>query len=160
MSACAVYAPGVTARPSPSSPGVTLRMSRQARKDTQPELDLRRILHAAGLRYRVGLAVPGLRRRTMDIAFTRLRLAVFVDGCFWHGCPSHGTAPKANSEWWAEKIARNRARDVETTEHLAELGWAVLRIWEHETATDGAELVLEALQERGGQVPPLGGRGG
>jgi DNA mismatch endonuclease (patch repair protein) len=121
-------------------------MSRQARKDTQPEIELRRILHARGLRYRVGFPVPGLSRRTIDIAFTRIKLAVFVDGCFWHGCPEHATWPAANADWWAAKIHKNQARDVATSEHLMTLGWTVLRLWEHEPPAEAARKVTGVVE--------------
>ena len=128
-------------------------MSRQARKDTQPEVDLRRLLHAAGLRYRVGLRVPGLPRRTIDIAFTKVKLAVFVDGCFWHGCPDHATWPASNADWWANKIAMNRARDIATSKHLEALGWRVLRIWEHESPADSAVRIRSTLMDLRGLAP-------
>jgi len=105
-------------------------------RDTGPELALRRMLHARGLRYRVDHALPFDRRRRADIVFTRARVAVFVDGCFWHGCPEHGTTPRTNSTFWAAKIARNRARDADTDARLAEAGWTVLRFWEHEDVED------------------------
>ena len=107
-------------------------MSRQARRDTAPELALRRQLHSGGLRYRVEYPVPGLPRRTVDIAFPSRRLAVFVDGCFWHGCPDHSRPPRSNTDWWIAKLAANIARDRATTVHLEAAGWTVLRIWEHE----------------------------
>jgi DNA mismatch endonuclease, patch repair protein len=107
-------------------------MSRLARRHTKPEVALRRELHRRGLRFRVQLPVPGNRRRTIDIAFTRAKLAVFVDGCFWHGCPEHGVKPSTNSEWWRWKLARNQERDAETARLLEEAGWTVLRLWEHE----------------------------
>ncbi len=107
-------------------------MSRQRRRDTAPEIALRRDLHARGLRYRVAWPIPGLPRRTVDVAFTRARLAVFVDGCFWHGCPEHATYPSANGAWWAAKLAANEERDRTTTEHLEDAGWTVVRVWEHE----------------------------
>jgi DNA mismatch endonuclease (patch repair protein) len=107
-------------------------MSRLARRNNTPELLLRRELHAMGLRYRVQLAVPGNRRRSIDVAFTRARLAVFVDGCFWHACPNHGTSPRTNSDWWQWKLKRNVARDRDTDRLLTAASWTVLRIWEHE----------------------------
>jgi DNA mismatch endonuclease, patch repair protein len=107
-------------------------MSRLARRHTKPEVALRRELHRRGLRFRVQLPVPGNRRRTIDIAFTRAKLAVFVDGCFWHGCPEHGVKPSTNSEWWRWKLARNQERDADTARLLEEAGWTVLRLWEHE----------------------------
>ncbi|MFS0695837.1 very short patch repair endonuclease [Streptomyces nitrosporeus] len=129
----------------PSSPGVSARMSRQARRDTAPEVAVRKILHASGYRYRLNERVPHMSRRTMDIAFTRAKVAVFLDGCFWHGCPVHATRPKANAEWWREKLDRNMARDSETTAHLVAEGWTVLRFWEHEPPGRVAEQVAEAV---------------
>ncbi|RPK44348.1 very short patch repair endonuclease [Streptomyces sp. ADI93-02] len=131
----------------PSSPGVSARMSRQARRDTKPEVAVRRLLHAAGYRFRVNARVPDMPRRTIDIAFTRAKVAVMIDGCFWHGCPVHATQPKSNAEWWREKLERNMARDRETTEHLAAAGWTVLRFWEHEAPDGAAELVAAAVEQ-------------
>lgn len=94
------------------------------------------------------MRVPGNNRRTIDIAFTRQRLAVFVDGCFWHGCPAHGTDPASNAEWWRKKLSTNRARDEDTNGLLAAAGWTVLRIWEHEdlaVAADAVESVLDQI---------------
>lgn len=129
----------------PSSPGVSARMSRQASKDTAVELAVRRLLHAAGLRYRVEFPVPGLPRRRIDVAFPRAKVAVLIDGCFWHGCPQHATHPKANAEWWRTKLDRNMARDRETTEHLLAAGWTVLRFWEHMPADEVAAAVQAAV---------------
>jgi len=107
-------------------------MSVHPRRDTGPEVAVRKLLHAAGERYRVCWKVPGCPRRTIDIAFTRAKVAVFIDGCFWHGCPEHGQTPASNSFWWVRKIQTNRERDDDTTRRLHERGWRVLRIWEHE----------------------------
>lgn len=134
--------------PAPSSLSVSGRMAAQRRRDTDPELAVRRCLHAKGLRYRVQYPVPGARRRPIDIAFTRARVAVFVDGCFWHDCPLHGTAPKSNPGWWADKLAGNRARDLDTGNLLAARGWTVLRFWEHEAASDVADEVCLAVSQR------------
>jgi DNA mismatch endonuclease (patch repair protein) len=123
-------------------------MSRLRRRDNERELSLRRALHAEGFRFRATYPVPGLRRRTIDIAFTRRRVAVFLDGCFWHGCPSHGTDPRSNSAWWAQKIAANQARDRDTDQHLVSLGWRVVRIWEHEDLLEAADRVRSALRDR------------
>src|SRR4051812_33652280 len=123
-------------------------MSRLARKDTKPELELRRELHRRGLRFRVQLKVPGNSRRTIDIAFTRARLAVFVDGCFWHGCPLHHQTPTANTEWWVWKVARNTERDRDTDQRLEAAGWASIRIWEHEDPTVAADRVEVAYAAR------------
>ncbi|MBD0420741.1 very short patch repair endonuclease [Streptomyces sp. TRM S81-3] len=128
-------------------------MSRQASKDTNAELAVRRLLHAAGLRYRVEYPVPGMARRRIDVAFTRAKVAVLIDGCFWHGCPVHATQPKANAEWWRNKLDRNMARDRETTEHLAAQGWMVLRFWEHELPEDVAVRVRAAVEQRLAERP-------
>jgi len=114
-------------------------------RDTGPELALRRVLHARGLRYRVDHPLPFDRRRRADIAFTRAKVAVFVDGCFWHGCPEHGATPRTNTDFWAAKIARNRERDADTVRLLDEAGWAVLRFWEHEPVDGCVERVVRAL---------------
>jgi DNA mismatch endonuclease (patch repair protein) len=101
-------------------------------RDTHPELLVRRALHARGMRFRVDLRPePALRTRA-DIVFTRRRIAVYIDGCFWHGCPVHGTTPKSNVDYWAPKLARNIERDAESTLALEALGWTVLRFWSHE----------------------------
>ncbi|WP_055690281.1 very short patch repair endonuclease [Streptomyces prasinus] len=123
-------------------------MSRQASKDTGGELAVRRLLHAAGLRYRVEYPVPGMARRRLDVAFTRAKVAVLIDGCFWHGCPVHATQPKANAEWWRKKLDRNMARDRETTEHLIAQGWTVLRFWEHEAPEEVAARVAATVEQR------------
>ncbi|MFB8115498.1 very short patch repair endonuclease [Streptomyces sp. NPDC056465] len=133
----------------PSSPDVSARMSRQARRDTAPEVAVRKLLHASGYRYRLNERVPGMSRRTIDIAFTRAKVAVMIDGCFWHGCPLHATQPKSNAEWWRNKLDRNMARDRETTEHLAAQGWTVLRFWEHTAADEVAEAVRGAVDKAG-----------
>lgn len=108
------------------------RMSRQRTRDTAPEILLRRELHRRGLRYRVDAPLPGMPRRRADLLFTRAKVAVFVDGCFWHGCPEHKTGPINNGAWWAAKLARNVERDRETGDHLSSLKWTALRVWEHE----------------------------
>jgi DNA mismatch endonuclease (patch repair protein) len=123
-------------------------MSRQGSRDTAPEVAVRRLLHAAGLRYRVNVPVPDMPRRTIDIAFTKAKVAVFLDGCFWHGCPQHATHPKANAEWWRTKLDKNMARDLETTAHLTTAGWTVLRFWEHEAPTSVAEGVKSIILRR------------
>ena len=120
-------------------------MSGARRRDTKPEVDVRRILHARGLRYRVAYPMPGLARRSIDIAFTRAKVAVFLDGCFWHGCPEHGTRPRANAEWWAVKLGRNATRDAETDALLRRAGWQVLRFWEHEVPDAVADQIVAAV---------------
>lgn len=123
-------------------------MSRQVRRDTQPELALRRALHGLGLRYRVDAALPGMPRRRADVLFPVAQVAVFVDGCFWHACPLHGTAPASNREWWAAKLARNVERDRETDAHVAALGWVVVRVWEHEDAATAASTIEALVRSR------------
>ncbi|KUL31450.1 DNA mismatch repair protein Vsr [Actinoplanes awajinensis subsp. mycoplanecinus] len=112
-------------------------------RDTKPELALRRAVHARGLRYYVNRRPIKAVRRTADLLFPRLRLAVFLDGCFWHGCPDHHTVAKTNAAFWAEKVATNRRRDVDTNTLLAAAGWTVLRIWEHESAQQAADRIVE-----------------
>ncbi|MFF9173758.1 very short patch repair endonuclease [Streptomyces sp. NPDC014793] len=129
----------------PSSAAVSARMSRQGSRDTTPEIAVRRLLHASGLRYRVNVPVPGMSRRTIDIVFGKHKIAVFMDGCFWHGCPEHATHPKANAEWWRAKLDKNMARDIQTTEHLTAAGWTVLRFWEHESAEDVARRIASSV---------------
>lgn len=135
-------------RPIPASASVSTRLKRQPRRDTKPELELRRRLFSLGYRYRVNYPTPMNSRRTIDIAFTRAKVAIFVDGCFWHGCPSHFVPPKNNSEWWAEKIARNKMRDSDTREELVAAGWVVVSVWEHEGIVRASEEVERALESR------------
>ncbi|MFK4493349.1 DNA mismatch endonuclease (patch repair protein) [Dermacoccus sp. GAS27A] len=89
--------------------------------------------------------MPGAPRRSIDIAFTRARLAIFIDGCYWHGCPQHSTAPRNNTGWWQDKFAANAARDADTNRLLVERGWTVMRVWEHEDPDTVASRVLAAL---------------
>jgi len=118
--------------PPASSPGVARSMRGNRRRDTSPELRLRSALHARGWRYRVdvAIAVAGGRARP-DIAFTRHRVAVFIDGCFWHCCPQHGRQPLSNTQYWGPKLARNVERDRIDNERLLAAGWRVIRLWEH-----------------------------
>lgn len=116
-------------------------------RNTKPELAVRRLLHAAGLRYRVDVApVPGLRRRA-DIVFPRQQVAVFIDGCFWHGCPDHGpTRFGTNPDYWAAKIEENQVRDLDTSARLGAAGWRVLRFWEHRDPAEVASVVETAVK--------------
>jgi DNA mismatch endonuclease (patch repair protein) len=114
-------------------------------RDTAPELVVRRLVHAMGLRYRVHTRpLPGLRR-TADLVFTRQRVAVFIDGCFWHGCPEHHRQPGANAAYWSEKVARNRERDADTDAALKAAGWTVVRCWEHADPAEAAEAIQAAV---------------
>ena len=135
-------------RPAPSSADVSRRMAATGGKDNDNERRLRSELHRRGLRFRIHQCVIPGSRRSVDIAFPRARLAVLVDGCFWHGCPIHGTQPKSNSEWWRRKIRRNVERDRDTNRRLRELGWSVLRVWEHENPTNAADRIVEAYRDR------------
>src|SRR5437868_12527908 len=119
------------------------RMVSTPARDNPRERALRAELHRRGFRFRLHRALlPENRRRTVDIALPGVRIAIFLDGCFWHGCPKHGTEPKSNARWWREKIHDNRARDRDTQRRLEGLGWTVLRIWEHvplDAAADSIE---------------------
>jgi DNA mismatch endonuclease (patch repair protein) len=123
-------------------------MSRTGRRDTAPEIALRRELHARGLRFRVDRPVLSDRRRRIDIVFGPRRVAVLVDGCFWHGCPQHATQPTANSDYWRDKIRANIERDRDTDERLAREGWHVIRVWEHEDPRVAADRVEAAVRAR------------
>src|SRR4051794_9124885 len=127
--------------PPASSEAARRRMRSTPRTGTRAELGIRSRLWARGLRYRVQFRVKGLPRCRIDIAFPGARLAVFVDGCFWHRCPEHNSMPRANGIWWKEKLEKNVLRDAATTERLKELGWSVMRIWEHEDPDMAAEQV-------------------
>lgn len=139
--------------PVPSSPEISMRMRAHPRRDTRPEVALRRLLHAAGCRYRVQYPVPGFPRRTIDIAFPRRKVAVFVDGCFWHGCRKHRTVPAANHDWWEQKLRMNSIRDSETDAHLRGLGWVVVRLWEHELPAEMCQHVRQAVGEARPMTP-------
>ncbi|MEO4037819.1 very short patch repair endonuclease [Micrococcaceae bacterium Sec6.3] len=117
-------------------------------RDTKPEVAVRRRVHAAGLRYRVNAKPEKDLRRTVDLLFRPAAVAVFIDGCFWHGCPEHYIAPRANGGFWADKVARNNERDAETTALLAERGWEVLRFWEHEEPAEVAANVIDVVRRR------------
>lgn len=111
-------------------------------------MQLRRAVHAAGLRYRVDAALPVATRRRADMLFTRARVAVFVDGCFWHQCPLHGSMPTHNREWWTTKLAANVARDRDTDVRLSEAGWQSVRVWEHEEPLVAAARVISVVRAR------------
>ncbi|RJQ72290.1 very short patch repair endonuclease [Pseudonocardiaceae bacterium YIM PH 21723] len=117
-------------------------------RDTKPELAVRRAVHALGLRYRVSARPLSAFRRTADMVFAGPKVAVFIDGCFWHGCPEHHTSAKTNASFWADKVTRNRARDRETDEALRAAGWEPLRFWEHEDPHVAAARVAEVVRAR------------
>lgn len=117
-------------------------------RDTKPERLIRRLLHAQGLRYRVAAKPLPELRRTADIVFRPTKVAVFIDGCYWHGCPEHYVPPKTNEGYWSDKVAGNMARDRDTNRLLTEAGWTVLRFWEHESPDECASAVLRIVLER------------
>ena len=133
--------------PSASSPSALTRMKMQRQRDTYPEKQLRSMLHRMGFRYRTHLEpIRGLRIHA-DILFPRVKIALFVDGCFWHSCPEHGTLPKANREWWKHKLAINTERDERAEKTLRSQGWTVIRIWEHEDPEIASAAIAKTLRE-------------
>ena len=137
--------------PAASSPEARRRMQATKGRDSRPEVRLRKILHARGLRFRVHtLVLPDLRRRA-DVVFPGARVAVYVDGCFWHGCTEHVVWPRTNVGWWKKKIAATQRRDRDTDRRLSEAGWRVVRIWEHDdpvVVADVVEAEVRAARER------------
>jgi DNA mismatch endonuclease, patch repair protein len=132
----------------PTTEDTRTRMSRQRARNTSAETVLRRELHRLGLRYRIHRRPLGSVRREADVVFGPARVAVFVDGCFWHGCPTHGTWPKRNGEFWRSKIEKNRARDVDTDRRLAEAGWLAIRVREHEDPVTAANRIAQVVMAR------------
>ncbi|KMS72409.1 DNA mismatch repair protein Vsr [Streptomyces viridochromogenes] len=117
-------------------------------RDTTPELVIRRLVHAQGLRYRVAARPLSTLRRTADMVFRPAKVAVFIDGCYWHGCPEHYVPPRTNPSYWSDKVARNMARDRDTDQRLEEAGWTVLRFWEHEPSEDCAARIAAEVEMR------------
>jgi DNA mismatch endonuclease (patch repair protein) len=136
-----------------SSTAIRKTMLACRNRDTRAELVLRSMVHASGLRYRVARPpVTGIRR-TADMVFSRARIAVFVDGCFWHGCPEHFVPPKTNASYWRTKIELNRERDANTDVRLRAAGWAVIRVWEHEDCSQAASNVIASVREAAESAP-------
>jgi DNA mismatch endonuclease (patch repair protein) len=132
--------------PHPTTPAVTAVMRANTRRDTRPERRLRSLLHERGYRYRCDYPIEFQDGRVrVDLAFPAKKVAVFVDGCFWHGCDIHGTSPRANRSYWISKLARNRERDRRVDERLVASGWNVVRIWEHMPPPEAADLVGNAI---------------
>lgn len=133
--------------PEPASSAVTAAMKGNRRADTKPEVAVRAELHRKGLRFRKDYFLPIREARGIraDIVFTRARVAVFIDGCFWHGCPDHGHAPRRNTRYWAPKLERNRRRDQLVTARLVEDGWRVIRLWEHVPPAEAAGLIASSV---------------
>ena len=143
--------------PTPTSPTATKKMRSNRRSDTKPEVSLRSLLHRCGLRFRKDYPIhlPGGKRVHADIAFTRTKTAVFVDGCFWHCCPEHGTIPKSNQEYWVPKLKQNVDRDRAIDRELMAAGWTVLRFWEHDSPEAARVGVLSALNQTANQITTL-----
>jgi DNA mismatch endonuclease (patch repair protein) len=136
----------VTDVPAASSDAARNRMRATRQRNTAAELALRRELHAHGLRYFVDRRPLADISRRADVVFPGVRVAVFVDGCFWHGCPIHGTRPKSNADWWQKKLDTNRRRDKDTDRRLKAAGWRIVRVWEHEDAVEAARRVKSVVQ--------------
>lgn len=133
----------------PTSAAATAVMKGNRRRDTKPEVRLRRLLHARGHRYRVDRPIQLADRRVRpDIVFGPSKVAVFVDGCFWHGCPQHGNTPRANPGYWPAKLRRNKERDQANTKDLKSAGWLVIRVWEHEDPDAAAAMISESVSSR------------
>lgn len=124
------------------------RLRRQRRRDTKPEVELRSALHRRGLRFRIDQKPLSAIRSRADIVFGPAKVAVFVDGCFWHSCPVHGSIPVNNREWWAAKLAGNLERDRRVDLELSSAGWFVIRIWEHEDPHAAAASIETAVALR------------
>lgn len=123
-------------------------MRAQRERDTSIERRIRSELHRRGLRFRLHQRLLAGSRREADITFRAARVAVFVDGCFWHGCPQHGTWPKNNADFWRRKIEANVARDRDTDERLGADGWSVIRVWEHESPAEAAAAIDAIVRSR------------
>ena len=135
-----------TSKLSGVTPATSARMSKVAQRNNASERALRGELHRRGLRFRLHRPIVEGTSRTVDIVFVAAQVAVFVDGCFWHGCQEHGTLPKNNREWWRHKIEANIARDLDTTARLEACGWHVVRVWEHETPRVAADRVTQVVR--------------
>ncbi|WP_353215187.1 very short patch repair endonuclease [Salinisphaera hydrothermalis] len=131
----------------PTSSDTSRRMGKVRQKGTDAEMALRREMHRIGLRYRIDYEVLRKPRRVADVAFPGRKIAVFVDGCFWHGCPEHATWPKRNAEFWRQKIEANRRRDMDTNDRLRSIGWTVLRFWSHDSPAEAAKAVARVVAE-------------
>lgn len=137
-----------TRPPTASTAAASQRMKTVRQAMTSCEVALAVELRARGIDFTMDVPIEGLERRRVDFAFASARVAVCVDGCFWHGCPKHGTWPTANGAWWRAKIEATRRRDADTDARLRALGWAALRVWEHEAPLDAARRVTEAIDSR------------
>lgn len=143
-----VIEPATTRPAGRASTTTSTRMTKQKRTGTKPELALRRELHSRGFRYRADEKPEPDIRRTADMLFRKAKVAVFLDGCFWHGCEIHSRDTKSNTLWWRDKIEANKARDAETNDLLEKRGWTVIRVWEHEPTADAADRIEAALRAK------------
>lgn len=139
------------------SPSVRQRMQRTQGRDNPFEKSVRSDLFKRGVRYRINYPIPSIRRVTYDIALPGWKTAIFLDGCFWHGCPNHPHSVKRNSDFWMEKIEQNRSRDARVDAHLADIGWIFLRFWEHERVAAIVETIIATL-EKTSRSPNVGAR--
>jgi DNA mismatch endonuclease (patch repair protein) len=137
--------------PRPSSEAALRRMKASKPRDTAPEKALRFALFKKGLRYRVDAKPIKTLNRRSDIVFRSAKVAIFVDGCFWHGCPIHGTQAKANAEFWMNKIKQNQIRDEDTNKRLKKAGWRVIRVWEHENSEKASQKIFGIIMKRKGK---------
>lgn len=137
------------ATPPASSEAALHRMQATRQRNTRSERALQTALQALGLTFETNVRVIEGSTRRADIVFEAERVAVFVDGCFWHGCPIHGTWPKQNAAFWRSKIERNKARDADTNRRLAEAGWTVIRVWEHEDPSEAVEGIKRVIRSQG-----------
>lgn len=143
---------------SPSTDAVRRQMQRQVTSGTRPELRLRSELHKRGLRFRLNVCVGATGPGKIDIAFVSAKVAVFVDGCFWHGCTIHKSVPVANQDFWQRKIQATRERDERMTRRLQEEGWVVVRVWEHDNPVDAASRIVPLVRARANpRRPPQDG---
>nr|WP_082993320.1 very short patch repair endonuclease [Mycobacterium sp. 1245111.1] len=133
-------------KPEPLDGSIRRRMQAQRRRDTEVEIGIRKALYRLGYRYRVDYRPEKSLRCRGDLVFTKRKVVVFIDGCFWHGCPLHATSPKNNAEWWREKLDANIERDRRNSLALRDLGWTVVRVWEHETVDEAVARIREALE--------------
>ncbi|MGH2771299.1 MAG: very short patch repair endonuclease [Actinomycetota bacterium] len=142
-------AKNVGRRPIATTPGTRRSMRSNCRVDTRPEVALRRVLHATGLRFRKDLRIVlnGTNVRP-DVVFTRVKVAIFLDGCWWHRCPEHGMQPKRNAEFWARKFDENVFRDRRADAALMTANWAVIRVWEHEDLDLAAQRIVAVVNAR------------
>ncbi|MBV9074358.1 MAG: DNA mismatch endonuclease Vsr [Acidobacteria bacterium] len=133
-------------RPKPSSQQASDRLRAARQRDTSPEVLLRSALHRAGVRFQVGVVADKRIKTRPDIVLRSKKIAVFVDGCFWHSCPKHATIPRSNRAWWVDKLRKNRERDRRNRCCLKKLGWRIVSVWEHESVSAATRRILRLMQ--------------